>query len=418
VHPRRRWIASGILLLVCLLAWGWLALLDRGTSVTAVAVPHGEDAPLPGLYLAGNEPADLLVITAHGGLASKETTLEFCREARARGADCLAVDLAGHGASRRVAARRPAGDGAAGCAAMSEALAVLDRPQALGPAGPVYDRRVFIGHSLGAALGGGSVFPCSRSSCVGNPGACAGTSAVILGDTHRKLGLPDGPGYLLSHVLEPWDPKVVDRALTRHLPQRVGARRSIAVRALLLLLFITAGVLAGTGVAGALARRIRRQLGQGWGVAVLAGLASSMVVLATAASLARRCLWWLWPIQASDVWVGGATLLATLAIGGPVLAGMSVLHKGAPAGWFTHLAAMVLGVVPGLICAFGVPVFWGDACLSSGVIVLVPPLMVVVAVGVIGLRLLAGWRTHPAESLAFCGLMMAWTLALLTPGFR
>ena len=136
----------GIAGLVCLAAGLILAFLDRGTSVTAVAVHTDGSGELAGLYLTGGEPVEVLVITAHGGLASKETTLEFCREARARGADCLAVDLAGHGASASVAAHLTDRVSGASCSAMSAELTVLDRPSPLGVDGPTYGRRVFIGH--------------------------------------------------------------------------------------------------------------------------------------------------------------------------------------------------------------------------------------------------------------------------------
>lgn len=99
---------------------------------------------VPGKGAGGERP---LLIAAHGGLAAKETLLGLCWEAAQRGADCVTLDALGHGDSNSLPTRNT-------IAAMRRALHV---EHALGVGS---ERVYFIGHSMGAYLGCGAVFPC------------------------------------------------------------------------------------------------------------------------------------------------------------------------------------------------------------------------------------------------------------------
>lgn len=85
-------VASLWLLLRAALVWAGGAL---GEDVRARI--DGHDVAM--IAFRDAAPSRTLVIAAHGGLASKESLLPVCWEARARGADCVVVDAVGHGAS-------------------------------------------------------------------------------------------------------------------------------------------------------------------------------------------------------------------------------------------------------------------------------------------------------------------------------
>jgi alpha-beta hydrolase superfamily lysophospholipase len=155
-------------------------------------------------FWGGQAPEPVLAF--HGGLACKETMLDICREAAHLGADCYAVDLPGHGASEETIRLLPNG-GEAGCSSMAAWVSRTRKALALrtGSSPSV------VGHSLGAELAWIDGQVCGEPAETGRPtpayiGGAYDCSSAIEGTVHWRLGLPYEPGYLLSHVLEPWDP--------------------------------------------------------------------------------------------------------------------------------------------------------------------------------------------------------------------
>ena len=89
--------------LFALLGGLWIALrialvLEGGELGRAIDV-HIDGRRSSALLFRGEVPARNLVVASHGGLATKESLLSVCWEARRRGADCVLVDALGHGSS-------------------------------------------------------------------------------------------------------------------------------------------------------------------------------------------------------------------------------------------------------------------------------------------------------------------------------
>ncbi|EYF06154.1 alpha/beta hydrolase [Chondromyces apiculatus] len=390
--------------------WGLLRLFliaAGGVPGQGVALQVGE-ARVTAIHLIasdGGERAPRLLVAAHGGLASKETLLGACWEARRRGADCLAVDLLGHGGASAIPGSRVVEE-------MHRALRV-DR--VLGG----YREVRFVGHSLGAALGCGGAFPCQASVAIGNRAPCA-ESRIVWGDVHRALGLP-APFYALSHVLEPWTPGVLDQAVTRVLGPapavdapapgggglaRLGAglhrllggpiAATVAVAWASFVVMMVLGVV----VAGWVRRAVEAPP---WA----RGLLAAAAVYAALAVGAWRALWFLIPTQGSDVVIVG--LCSAGAIG--VARGLRTLGVRAP-GW-----GVLLGVVLGQ--ALGICGWWLFPRRElAGIVMMMPmlhaPLAITVAVWE---RASRARGACVVESATFATALLATFQALLLPAW-
>ncbi|HEU4536883.1 MAG TPA: hypothetical protein VFS00_22325, partial [Polyangiaceae bacterium] len=157
--PRRR------LALALTLAGAWalmrLGLLSAGGEAGRAVDLTIDGRRVAALVFRGDAPAPALLVAAHGGLASKETLMHVCWEARRRHADCVALDALGHGASEALPRDR-----------VIEAMrGALRADRALG-AYEGYETVRFLGHSMGAFLGCGAAFPCARSVSLGQGVDC------------------------------------------------------------------------------------------------------------------------------------------------------------------------------------------------------------------------------------------------------
>lgn len=336
------------------------------------------------LYLHGQTPSDTLLVVTHGGLASKETVLPLCWEARHRGVDCVAVDALGHGESSAQPARDTIG-------ASARALQVHTQLDAQ------YTKIRFIGHSMGAYLGRGHAYPCASSFALGQGTVCD-DDRVVWGTLHRTLGLGDN-AYLLAHVLESWTPWVVRRALDRTLgaaptPSHLGALITLAW-----LSFAVAGAL---GVL--LARMIRAPQARSW-PPLLRGLLGASAVWCGLTVGGWRALWWLLPTQLSDLVVVAATLTMALA-----LTWISV--------WLVPQARLgrALGVMSALGIAFYLYVLYSPR--EMGTLMLLLPTMSVPLVPWVWLwHGLSRIQQDEVESATFCALLLSLFVALLLPAF-
>jgi pimeloyl-ACP methyl ester carboxylesterase len=123
-----------------------IASLIAGTLLAHLIEPG---VGIEKVVLAGNTPAIHLfpktsgphpvALLAHGIMASKETLFRFGEALAAAGFDCYTVDLAGHGESRLR------------CSGAEMVTQIGDITRALGGVD------VFVGHSMGAGVGGASV---------------------------------------------------------------------------------------------------------------------------------------------------------------------------------------------------------------------------------------------------------------------
>jgi hypothetical protein len=252
----------------------------------------------------------------------------------------------------------------------------------------------FIGHSLGAALGCGGAFRCEECASMGQAVPCPNT---IWGSVHRALGLPPS-WYLLSHVLEPWTPAVVDRAVGATLGDAPGSRPRIALRIALAWASLAFAIAAGV----VLARAVRAStLGAPWIRAV--GAAG---VLWCALSLgAWRILWFTAPTQASDV------MWMALVVAGASLAAMAARAIGIERPAFGCVLAMIAVEIVALVAYLTFPV---DRIRG---LLLLPPILLV-PLGV------AAWAGDAAtralgpavvESAVFSACLLGAFLALLLP---
>jgi len=371
-----------------LLAALWLAL--RATLVGAGG-ESGEaiDLAIDGhrsaaLLFRGPVPAPTLVVASHGGLASKESMMSVCWEARRRGADCVLVDALGHGASSTIPDR-------GALTAMHHGLRVD------GALGSYSDVR-YVGHSMGAALGCGEVYPCARSVSIGQRVACD-PSRIVYGSLHRSLGLPEVFYLPVSHVTETWSPSVLDRAMSRLLPLARADRMAIATK--LLLAWGSFAVMTAIGVLGARRVRAVRSLSP-----LVRGLAAAATIWSALALGAWRTLWFLVPSQLGD-------LLMIAAVVGPSVGAALMLRAAGVRGSLTGVvvACTVSEVVAVLACAVvHVPVI-------GHLLLLLPllngPLSLVIAAGE---RLSRTTSSDVVETSAMTSALGAAFLALLLPG--
>ncbi len=332
----------------------------------------------------------LLLIAAHGGLATKETLLGLCWEAAQRGADCVTVDALGHGDSSPLPTRNT-------IATMRRALHV---EQELGVGS---ERVYFIGHSMGAYLGCGAVFPCEHSVSIGQPVACE-DDRIIRSNLHHQLGLPASFYLPISHVLEPWTPAVIEGAIERVLPlrkdsgQREAARARIGTRVALawssLLALAAAGVLLARGV------RAQRRLPP-----ALRGMLGAVAVFGALMVASWRTIWWLVPLQRTDL-----LILAPL-----VGTAFAISSIGRQLGLRQPRSGVLLGAMlteGAAVCCF---VAFPVASLR-GLLILPLALLIPVAL-VVGLcERLSRSQGDSVEAALFTTLMLGTFLSLLVPG--
>lgn len=334
------------------------------------------------LLFQGRTPATTLLVVTHGGLASKESVLAVCWEARRRGADCVAVDALGHGAS----SAQPPNDTVA---AMRAALAV-------GPLLGSYRTVRFLGHSMGAVLGRGQRYACAQSVALGQETQCA-DDRVVWGTLHRTLGLSQ-QWYLLAHVLESWTPWVIERALDRVLPKATPG--PLPVQIALSWSSLALATAAGVALAAAFRRRCA------WSPA-LRGLTAGAIVWAALDLGAWRTLWFLTPTQASDLLVVGMTCLACLILA--MLVRLTGMRRALLGNCLASLVA--LAVAAGLFLTFRTRAL-------GGLLVLLP-LMTIPLVPWVWLweRCSRSPRSDVVESAMFTSTLLACFVALLLPGF-
>jgi pimeloyl-ACP methyl ester carboxylesterase len=333
----------GAVLLVAWLALRIVLLVMGGGSGRFVSLPVGEHR-LAGLYFRGEKPAATLLVAGHGAIASKETLLPICWEARRRGVDCLTVDHLGHGQSSPMPRQ-----GTYDAMRASLALAV----KSLGV--PEETRVVFVGHSLGAVLGCGHAAPCERSVAIGQRTAC-GPAHEVWGRVHRFFGLADSY-YALSHTLEPWTPRVVHDAVDEVTPHDEHGTIRVAVMVTLAWASFTCAALAALSFArGVRAWPLRPEL---------RALAAAMIVWAGLILGSLRTLWFTLPVQPGDGWIMAIVVGASLGLGAlarllgisgtwwgsvvsflvaeTVMIGISLLF---PVPEFKHLMAIPVGLLP------------------------------------------------------------------------
>jgi pimeloyl-ACP methyl ester carboxylesterase len=357
------------------------ALALAGGELGSPVTLHIAGAEVAALAYRGPSPAPTLLVVAHGGLASKETLASLCWEARARGADCVAVDLLGHGASSAIPRRDS-------LAAMGEALRV-DRA-----AGLQHAHVRFIGHSLGGALGCGAAYRCDECAAIGQPVNCPN---VVWGTVHRALGLPQS-WYLLSHVLEPWTPAVVDRAVSATLGGAPETRPRIELRIAL----AWASLVLVVGAGAVVARELRASSrGAPW----MRSAAAAAVLWCALSIGAWRILWFTVPTQASDVlWMGAV-------VGGASLTAWAARAVGIERPWFGVALAMVAVEAVAVAAYLTFPV-----AALRGLLVLPPILLVPVGFTV---WVVEGATRAPGssvvESAVFCACLLGASLALLLP---
>lgn len=374
------WLGLRLLLLWSGGQLGESVRFQLGQSEVAAIMVVGKGA-------GGERP---LLIAAHGGLATKETLLGLCWEAAQRGADCVTVDALGHGDSSPLPTRNT-------IAAMRRALHV---EQALGVgSGRVY----FIGHSMGAYLGCGAVFPCEHSVAIGQPVACE-DDRIIRSNLHHQLGLPASFYLPISHVLEPWTPAVIEGAIERVLPLRKdsglreGARARIATRVALawtsLLALAAAGVLLARGV------RAQRRLPP-----ALRGVLGAAAVFGALMVASWRTIWWLVPLQRTDL------LIVTPLVG----AAFAISSIGRQLRLRQPRSGVLLGAMlteGAAVCCF---VAFPVAPLR-GLLILPLALLIPVAL-VVGLcERLSRSQGDSVEAALFTTLMLSSFLSLLVPG--
>lgn len=371
-------------MLVLVVAWlvlRGLLLVVGGGFGESVAIER-EGLTTRGLLFRAPAPSRTLVIAAHGGLATKESLLNLCWAIRERGADCVVVDALGHGSSSALPPHDPVG-------AMRRALHV---ERALGH----YDDVRFVGHSMGAYLGCGTAFPCDAAVSIGQGVPC-GESHIVWGSVHRSLGLSDR-FYLLSHVLEPWTPAVVEAAASRLVPGGPAPSPGrIALR--IALSWASFGSMMVFGIFGA--RELRRSHGPK-GVKVLASVALLWLALTIGA---YRTVWFLFPTQATDVLVvAGIVACATLTAWIARLVGLRTSIVG------TFIASTIAETIAMML--------WltNHVPMIGGLLILLPlltlPLCVVVALWE---RLARGPRSGVIESAAFTSALLGLFVALLLP---
>ena len=384
----RRLLAGAALLIALWLGLRGLLLLEGGSPGEALDVRLNGHAVSALLLRAKAERTPRpLVIALHGGLAAKETLLALCWEALRRGADCATLDALGHGQSGRLPHEH----------AISAMRSALHIEQALGVAST---QTYFIGHSMGAHLGCGTVFPCERCVAIGQPVSCD-ERRIVYGTVHAQLGLSHRFYLPISHVLEPWTPSVIESALDRLLPQSKRENAAPRIRRDVLLAWGSLGVMALAAVL--LARIMRAQAGI---PAALRGALAALVILSALAIASYRALWWLVPTQRADALIALA-LIAAAWLAAHAGKWLGLRHPG----WGVLFAAL-LSEYAAVLCYQHVPIAALRGLLRLPLGLLLPVILVV-----------ALWerlsRTHrsSAEAAVFAAVLLGGCLALLVPGF-
>jgi hypothetical protein len=360
----------------------WSAGGELGQSATVSVGPHAVAV----LWFRDAVPRDTLLVVAHGGLASKETLSAVCWEARRRGADCVAVDALGHGAS----SAQPA---LGTIAAMREALRV-DRSVR-----PAYLQVAFLGHSMGAFLGRGHSFSCGQSVALGQGTDCD-DDRVVWGTLHRTLGLPAG-AYLLAHVLESWTPWVIRAALDHVLPIRSPPPDRLALG--IALAWLSLGAALGAGLSAAAWIRQTDWLRS---AAARGALASGALWLALAIG-GWRTLWFLWPTQPLDLLIVALAIAPTLLITRVAQA----LTSAGPRTGTTVASLIVLALASVLFVTYRGRAFGGLLVLLPCMTIALWPVVALLE------RTSRPAREDAAESAVFVGGTLGLFLALLVPGF-
>lgn len=379
-------LSKARVMVVVAVAWlvlrGLLLVMGGGFGESLAVEREGRTTR--GLLFRADAPSRMLVIAAHGGLAAKESLLNLCWAVRERGADCIVVDALGHGASSALPPRDPV-------ESMGRALHV---ERAVGH----YDDVRFVGHSMGAYLGAGTAFPCESSTSIGQGVPCS-ESHIVWGSVHRSLGLSDR-FYVLSHVLEPWTPTVVETAASRLVP---GAPSSSSRRAAITLRIALSWASFGTMMLlGLLGARELRRSPEPTGMTVLASVAFLWLALTLGA---YRTLWYLVPTQGADlVVVAGIVAFATATAWIARLVGLRRPILGTfIASTIAETVAMVLWVT-------------NHVPMIGGLLILLPlltlPLCIVVATWE---RLTRGPRSNAVESAVFASTVLGLFVALLLP---
>lgn len=370
-----------------LLAALWLTLraalvLTGGESGQAIDVAI-DGRRSAALLFRGPVPARTLVVASHGGLASKESMMSVCWEARRRGADCVLVDALGHGASSAIPPHEA-------LTAMRHGLRV-DR--ALGSYADVR----YVGHSMGAALGCGAVYPCARSVSIGQGVACD-PSRIVYGSLHRSLGLPEVFYLPVSHVTETWTPSVLERAMSRLLPSSAPDRADVASK--LVLAWSSFAVMMAIGVLGAKRMRAVTSLSP-----VVRGLVAAATLWTALALGAWRTLWFLFPTQLGDVLMIASVVVPSV---GAAFLLRAIGLRGSLAGVLT--TCLVSEIVAILACAIvHVPVI-------GHMLVLLPLLNVPLALAIAAWeRLSRAKYSDVVEAAAMTSALGAAFLALLLP---
>ena len=200
----RNWIIAGVAA-VCFLAGVALShVIEPGVRVEKIMLTTNTPALRIFPATAGPHPIALL---AHGNGASKEMLFRFGEALAAAGFDCYSVDQAGYGESPQRCSRTN-----------------LDRkPKELERALGGVD--VFIGNSMGAAVGSRSVreagFRPKLFIGVGNTATLGehGPPALLLFGRFEEFGIPAQTNAQVvisrwsDHALEPFDPVLVNAAI-------------------------------------------------------------------------------------------------------------------------------------------------------------------------------------------------------------
>jgi pimeloyl-ACP methyl ester carboxylesterase len=237
------------------------AVLSRQTEPSVVVSREELTATsfrVPALRVRPRGPVRGRVLLAHGVTASKETMFRLAEAFATAGYECLSVDFPGHGESRRAFGNLE--DAEETLVAAARALGTVD---------------VVVGFSMGA----GVAARCIEARRL-SPGRFIALGATPHGADLHLLGahdeLVDAPlGAIVSpwsdHALEPFDPVLVNAAVSWVASNTAGAAPTWWAVRLAGVLLLLAGTLFGTALA--LPRFPRRAWpGALTGLAVIAAL--------------------------------------------------------------------------------------------------------------------------------------------------
>lgn len=386
--PTARRTAPPVLVLISLWLLLRLGLAWHGGSFAESRPLDLHGHTVSALLLRADSPSKTrpLLVALHGGLAAKETLLPLCWEANRRGADCVTLDALGHGASSRL----PLRDTLSRMRSVLHVESLLDVPAA---------QTAFVGHSMGAHLGCGAVFPCSRCVAIGQPVRCE-PSRIVYGTLHQQLGLPRAFYLPISHVLEPWTPVVIDATLDRLLPATRSQHAAQHIAVNVALAWCSLAVMAIAGLL--LSRIVRSQVGM---PPALRGALAALALWSLIALASWRTLWWLVPTQRTD-----------LLIALPLIAAAWLLARIGQAlglrqpGWGVLFAAL-LSELAALLCHRLFPVAALQGLLLLPIGLLLPVLSAVAAC-----ERLSRSQPDSTEAAVFSATLLGICLALLVPG--